>query len=375
MRAPSTARRVSGSRGVARLDQRHPPVCAARACRRRRAPGRSPPTNSGLPCVRSWIRRASSASSAARATLVASWAVSGIAQTGEVDALDAAQCRPRPARAPERIAGQDHERHCAAAVATMTSTMPDARRVDPVQVVDDDDARPGRLEEPGRCRRVGDLARIAVVIGRVVRACCGPRPPSRRTRRRARSPRSPRRSRSDRRPGPCPAGTAASGRTSPSPRRARRRPPARSWRAKRYGSPRPYDTLSVQVQAKPSGPRLALESRRSAATSRSRHRPLTRTTRTGPRPPAPAGAPLRIRASLAGPADERRPVAGAADARARRGRVRRSTHGGAPTDGLAAQDDRPAILHRQAVARRHGPWPRRGGSRPGGRATGSAPRS
>ena len=79
IRAPRTARSVTGTRGgpvsiSATRPSRHSSVPSSRNART------VSPMNSGLPAVRSWMLRTPSASTAARATSVASRAVSGSAR-------------------------------------------------------------------------------------------------------------------------------------------------------------------------------------------------------------------------------------------------------------------------------------------------------
>ena len=154
MRAPSTARRVSGSRGGPGS------VSVIRPLRSSSVPSSMEartvsPMNSGLPSVRSWISRASSASRAARATIVASWAVSGGASPSSCSRSTcgwSAQAGAWPGRivamtTSARSGGRrddelDHPR---------------ARGVDPVDVVEDDDARSVGGQDPVEVGR-GDVA-------------------------------------------------------------------------------------------------------------------------------------------------------------------------------------------------------------------------
>ena len=110
MRAPSTARSVIGTRGRPSRSQRHAAVAPARACRPRGTPGRSRPTNSGLPPVRSWMLRAPSAST--RRPRDERRELGGV-RLGEAVEVEARRLASRVAHAgsgPGRVAGQDDER-------------------------------------------------------------------------------------------------------------------------------------------------------------------------------------------------------------------------------------------------------------------------
>ena len=149
-------------------------------------------TNSGLPPVRSWMLRAPSASSAARATSVARCAVSGAASPARSSRVDVGAHRSRPAASPGRVPARTTAatasrarrgaRSCAAldgssqCRSSMTTTRGPVVVEQPVEVA------------------VGTSMSVAGDLGRVGRHVGRPRPPSRRTRRRGRWPRWRRRS-------------------------------------------------------------------------------------------------------------------------------------------------------------------------------------
>ena len=189
MRAPSTARSVTGTRGGpvstrATRPSRNSSVPSSRNART------VSPTNSGLPPVRSWMLRAPSASTAARATMRRQLGGLGLGEALRVEPLDVrsvAQAGTPPGRVPARTTSGR-----SAVASTSSSTIGDARRIQPVQVVDDDDARPRDREQPLEVAG-GDLDERRGDLGRVGRHVRRPPPPSRRTPRPGRWPRSPRR--------------------------------------------------------------------------------------------------------------------------------------------------------------------------------------
>ena len=137
-------------------------------------------------------------------------------------------------------------------------------------------------------------------------------------------------------------------------------------RAKRYGSPRPYDTLSVQVQAIARARAPRPRGRRRGATCPSRRR------RSSGRPPrAPTGGPVSACVG-SGPSRSRRPTSGSS------GVARwapRPVKPGLPGQReepdhrrLATQHDRTAVVHGRGGRGRRARSPRRAGSRPAGRA-------
>ncbi len=164
-RAPSTARSVSGRRGAPGS------TSTIRPSRNSSVPSSIEartvsPMNSGLPWVRSWIRRASPASRAARATIVASCAVSAGARpprSTRSTCPSAAQSGIVPGRVVARMTkrpdggGLDEQ-----------LDHPAARCIEPVEVVEDDDPRTVRVEHALDVRG-RDLAQDRGDLGRVVR--------------------------------------------------------------------------------------------------------------------------------------------------------------------------------------------------------------
>ena len=163
-RAPITALSVSGRRGAPGS------TSTIRPSRNSSVPSSIEartvsPMNSGLPWVRSWIRRASPASRAARATIVASCAVSAGARpprsTRSTCPSDA-QSGMMPGRVVARMTSGR-----TAAVIDQEFDHPAAGCIQPVEVVEDDDPRTVRVEHPlDVCGR--DLAQDRGDLGRVV---------------------------------------------------------------------------------------------------------------------------------------------------------------------------------------------------------------
>ncbi len=367
MRAPSTARSVTGRPISGRVGERHPavvpgegPVLEERADRlgheQRVArgpvvdPSRIVGIERGPRDLRRELRRL------------------GHREAAEVEPFDARPSTPTPAAA--RVASRPARRSAPAPPARRGPRPSRRSRVHPVQVVDDDHARTGGLDDPVDVA-TGDLEQRrghGRLVGRHVRRLGLP----------ARE-RGVAGDRGDR------AAEAADhvglevrgeehrpGEASRSPRRARRRRPAR--RRARSDTARPGRTTcspsrSRRGRARGRRPRP----RRGAGSCRCRPRRPRRTA-----PPRPVVAhrsrSARIRATSAS-----RPTSGPVRRHPVRPGPAERRSGLEQVDAdrlrLAAQDDRPPVGDAEPPARRRRAWPCRGGSRRAGRATGCAPRS